>query len=546
MAFAPETFKTHFPLFAQPENQALVYLDNAATTQRPEVVIEAVTDFYRHNNANTHRSSHRLARNATEMVERTRKKAAGFLQAALPEEVIFCRGATEGLNLLAHSLCAELAVGDEIVLSTAEHHANLVPWQMAAERYGLSLVFLPVKPGTLTEPDIDQLETVLTEKTRIVAITAGSNAMGFTVDIQIVASQLQGKAIHLVVDAAQLAAHRAIDVQVLGCDFLVCSAHKFYGPTGIGLLYGRKNLLEKLPPWQGGGEMIREVTLFHSDYAEVPHRFETGTSSLAAIAGLEACIDFLCQQNREEMLCYEQSLTNYLHRQLAAIETIQLLSQAENNLGMVVFVPDKQAGFSAADLAHWLDEHDIAVRVGHHCAMPIVDQLGVGATLRASIAAYNSEADIDALVMAIRSMPDANRRDGEIAPVNEIEHLSIDVLASQQSWQQRYRELMQWANVIQTKPALRQEQFLVQGCESDAWLDCQQLDGRYYFQIDSDSRIIKGLAALLLVLLNGKTQVEIEALDISRVFSQLQMDKHLSPSRSNGFYALLNQALSYL
>ena len=546
MAFASDIFKNHFALFSQPENKALVYLDNAATTQRPECVVEAVANFYRHSNANTHRSSHRLARSATEMVERTRKKAADFLQAALPEEVIFCRGATEGLNLLAHSLCAELAVGDEIILSTAEHHANLVPWQMAAERHGLSLVFLPVKTGSQTEPDIDQLETVLTEKTRIVAITAGSNAQGFAVDIQRVASQLQGKAIHLVADAAQLAAHRAIDVQVLDCDFLVCSAHKFYGPTGIGLLYGRKALLEKLPPWQGGGEMIREVTLFHSDYAETPHRFETGTSPLSAIAGLEACLDFLCQQDRKGMLQYEQSLTNYLHQQLAAIETIQLLSQAENNLGMAVFVPDKQARFSAADLAHWLDEHDIAVRVGHHCAMPLVDQLGVGATLRASIAAYNSEADIDALVAAIRSMPDASSEEQVFIPVNEIEHLSLEELASEQSWQQRYRQLMQWGNVIQAKPALRQDQFLVRGCESAAWLDCQQVEDRYFFQVDSDSRIVKGLAALLLVLVNGKTQAEIEELDFSRVFSRMQMDKHLSPSRSNGFYALVKQALSYL
>ena len=544
--FSSDTFKSCFPLFSQQENQSLIYLDNAATTQRPDVVIDAITDFYRHSNANTHRSSHRLARNATEMVERTRQKAACFLRAGLPEEVIFCRGATEGLNLLAHSLCAELAVDDEIVLSTAEHHANLVPWQMAAERHGLSLVFLPVKAGSLTEPDIDQLESVLTQRTRVVAITAGSNALGFTIDIQSVASQLKGKAIHLVVDAAQLAAHRAIDVQALSCDFLVCSAHKFYGPTGIGLLYGRKALLEKLPPWQGGGEMIREVTLFHSDYAKVPHRFETGTSSLSAIAGLEACLDFLCQQDRDGMLQHEQCLTDYLHQQLTEVETIKLLSRTESNLGMAVFVPGEQAGFSAADLAQWLDEHDIAVRVGHHCAMPLVDQLGVGSTLRASIAAYNSEADVDALVTAIRSMPNDNCDDSEITSIDEIEHLSLEDLVLQQSWQQRYRQLMQWGNVIQAKPTLRQEQFLVQGCESAAWLDCQQVEGRYYFQADSDSRIVKGLAALLLVLLNGKTQDEIEALNISQVFSRLQMDKHLSPSRSNGFYALVKRALSYL
>jgi SufS family cysteine desulfurase len=537
-----KAFKAQFPLFNQPENQSLIYLDNAATTQRPEVVIDAVADFYRHSNANTHRSSHRLARTATAMVERTREKAAKFLNAQSAQEIIFCRGATEGLNLLAHSLCKELCHGDEIILSRAEHHANLVPWQMAAERHGLSLVFLPDKNN---EPDISQLNQLITDRTKIVAITAGSNALGFTVDIEAIAKQLSAKEIHLVVDAAQLAAHQAIDVEALACDFLVCSAHKFYGPTGIGLFYGRSEKLAQLSPWQGGGEMIRAVALTHSDYADAPHRFETGTSSLASIAGLEACLDFWQQQSRAEMLFYEQELTNYLHQQLAKVETIKQLSKAENNLGIAAFVPDESVTFAAADLAHWLDEHDIAVRVGHHCAMPLIDGLGEGAILRASLAAYNSKADIDSLVDAIHSMPVIDVMDNDAEKtLNEVEGLSLSELKSHQQWQQRYRQLLKWSDVIQAKQELRQADFLVEGCESAVWLDSCEHDGRCYFMIDSDSRVVKGLAALLLVLINGKTKAEINSLDVVAIFSELQMDKHLSPSRSNGFYALLKRALS--
>ena len=241
-------------------------------------MIDAVGDFYRTSNANTHRSSHRLARHATEMVETTRAAAAQFLNAVLAEEVIFTRGATEGLNLLANSLCERLQPGDEIVLTTAEHHANLVPWQMAAQRHGLVLKFVPDIEGI---PDFSRLPEVLTERTRIVATTAASNALGFATDLTGIKSCLQNLPVTWVVDAAQLAAHRAIDVQAIGCDFLVCSAHKFYGPTGIGLLYGQQACLAALPPWQGGGEMIEQVGLHSSTYAAPPHRFETGTSSLA-------------------------------------------------------------------------------------------------------------------------------------------------------------------------------------------------------------------------------------------------------------------------
>ncbi len=559
MKFDPQQFKAQFPLFSQPENQQLVYLDNAATTQRPQAVIDAISHFYCHDNANTHRSSHRLARQATAMVERCRDKAAHFLGAEKPEEVIFCRGATEALNLLAHSLGESLEAGDEIILSTAEHHANLVPWQMLAQRQGVKLRFVEDKQGVAC---IDQLSNLLSARTRIISITAASNALGIRTDLKALKqkikvhqkSQNQNDLVWIV-DAAQLAAHEHIDVQAIGCDFLVCSAHKFYGPTGIGLLYGRASRLAKLPPWQGGGEMITQVKLQTSDYAEAPHRFETGTSSLGAIAGLEAAFDWWQLQERSAMMKYEQELTAYLYSSLGAIDSIRILSSETNNVGVIAFVPaaDVEENTSAADIAHWLDEHDIAVRVGHHCAMPLIDRLGVGATLRVSVCAYNTFADIDRLCEVLQSLPLASEAaHAELADtvsnqdnVN-VSQCSLDELKGLRNWQKRYKLLLQWGEYLEAQPAIRQDSNLVKGCEVDAWLVHHCEEGRHYFNIASDSRVVQGLAVLLLVFIQGRTREEIQQLDLKSAFTELGLEKHLSPSRTNGFWALVKRALLFI
>ena len=570
--FSAAAFREKFPLFAQPENSGLVYLDNAATTQKPAVMIEAVCDFYRHYNANTHRSSHRLARRATEMVERVRRQSAEFLNAASPREVVFCRGATEALNLLANSLCSGLQPGDEIVLSTAEHHANLVPWQMQAERCGLKLRYVPHTAGV---PQFDRLREVLSARTRIVSLTGGSNALGLRPDLEAIAQQLrsvqaQGPELHWIVDGAQLAAHEIVDVQRIGCDFLVCSAHKFYGPTGIGLLYGRESLLRAMPPWQGGGEMIAHVDLYSSEYADLPHKFEAGTSSLAAIAGLGATLEFLAAQDRAAMAAHEQELLQWLHREVANLPGLRLISQPQHNLGILTCAPEQG---SAADLMHWLDGRDIAVRVGHHCAQPLIRAKGETATLRASLAGYTTRADAEALLEAIEdflrlSTPtvaaagavagghlDANLDAIEEANAgvntggwlgDDLSALQLERLASQRNWQDRYRELMRWSKSIRPKPAIRQPRNLVRGCESEAWLAHRELDGRHYFALDSDSRVVKGLGALLLTQLEGRTAAEIRALDLPAIYTDLGLQQHLSESRSNGFYALLQQALRFV
>jgi len=452
--FNPQEFKRLFPLFCRKENQSLVYLDNAATAQRPACVIQAITDFYSSSNANTHRSSHRLARAATAMVERTRIASAEFLGASEPSEIVFTRGTTEALNFLANSLSSSLDPGDEILLSRAEHHANLVPWQMAAERYQLKLKFLPdsLIPGQDGIPQTENFLDYISDKTKIVSLTAGSNALGFSVDIASVAAQLEGRPCRLVVDGAQLAAHQRIDVKLLACDFFGCSAHKFYGPTGVGLLYGRRELLEALPPWQGGGEMISSVGLNASEWANIPHRFEAGTASLSSIAGLEAALKFLSEVDRQAMYDHEQDLIQYLHSQLLLIKEIELLSRPEGNLGIATFV--SRGDVSATDLGHGLDEQDIALRVGHHCAQPLIDALGKGPALRASVLAYNTRDDIDALIVGLKFALGAVALAAPKAD-DELAALSIEDLRAHNDWQGRYRQLLKWGSAIQSKPLIR-------------------------------------------------------------------------------------------
>ncbi|MBB5210703.1 aminotransferase class V-fold PLP-dependent enzyme [Microbulbifer hydrolyticus] len=556
MTFSAEKFKQQFPLFAQSENRSLVYLDNAATTQKPACVIDAISDFYLHSNANTHRSSHRLARRATEMVEKVRRDAAAFLGAHSPREIIFTRGATEGLNLLANSLCAGLCPGDEILLSTAEHHANLVPWQMMAERYGLKLCFVPDEAGV---PRFDRISEVLTPRTRVVSVTAGSNALGIRTDLHALRKALSGHDLVWVLDGAQLAAHDVVDVASIGCDFFVCSAHKFYGPTGIGLVFGRESLLQGMPPWQGGGEMIANVDLLSSEFAGLPHRFEAGTSSLASIAGLGACIDFLARQNRAEMARHEQILQQYLHERLAQVPELVMLSHGEDNLGIATFVHPRCA---AVDLAQWLDGRDIAVRVGHHCAQPLLRAAGHTATVRASIAAYNTREDMDRFIAGVEEFllqldtdgveaaPQPSARSTPVAEhwsPDDLSALDLDELRRRHNWQDRYRTLMGWAKAISRKEIIRSQENLVRGCESSAWLvhRCEDT-GVHRFAIDSDSRIVKGLGALLLSLIDGQASDAISRDRVLSIFDELGLAQQLSDSRSNGFRALLDRAFELL
>lgn len=553
--FDASHFKEHFPLFNQIENQQLCYLDNAATTQKPKAVIEAICQFYTHYNANAHRSSHRLARAATSVVEQTRQQAADYFNAKQTTDIIFCKGATEGLNLLAQTLGQTLQSGDEIILSQAEHHANLVPWQVAAQRHNLTLRFIPQHPNIPTYPDINRLPHLINERTRIISLTAGSNALGFRMPIESIQQHCQGKNILFIVDASQLAAHEEINVRQLACDFLVCSAHKFYGPSGIGILYGKTEHLNALPPWQTGGEMIKEVELYSSTFDETPHRFEPGTSSLSAIAGLSATFKFLNSYDRKAIQVHEQHLIHNLHEALKDIPELRLLSHAENNLGIASFTLDtKQVEGSNYDLGVWLDQHDIAVRVGKLCTNPLLQHLQEQSIVRASVAAYNLSSDVDHFVACIKTFLAVHSRKQTISIPQSFESLSntyddlndlqLTDLYALKGWQARYRLLLKWSSKVHKKTAIRVDKNLVQGCESQAWLTHTYHNGEHQFVFDSDSRVVKGLGVLLLIVLREKPRCGLA--ELQAIFTELGLAKHLSQSRNNGFLALTQQALYLL
>lgn len=546
MSFDPFAFKSQFPLFAQPDNQSLVYLDNAATTQKPQCVLDAMNNFYLCANGNAQRSSHRLARSATHILETVRQQAAEFLGVGSAHEVVFTHGATEALNTVAYGLSCFLEADDRVVVSNVEHHANLLPWQRLAGDSESELCFFPEAQGV---PQWHRWQEVVNKKTRVIAISAASNVTGSLTDLSIIADIKQHyPEVIVVVDASQLACHQPIKAQQWGCDFLVCSAHKFYGPTGVGLLCVRSDLLPRLSPLIVGGEMVDVVDRQHSTFLNSVHRLEAGTASMSAIAGLGAILTFWQQQDRQAMAMYESELLTYLHHQLIqhTSEFLHVVTAPQNNVGIATLVP-KHHQHSLSDLADYLDHQDIAVRVGNHCAQPLWQSFdavyGVAKGLRVSIAAYNTRDDIDSLIKAINAffVDVSDTTNGEMAfnQGDDLSGLEWESLLDL-PWQKRYKTLLRWGSRISKKQNIRHEEYQVKGCESLVWFQHRQCQGLHYFDIDSDSNVIKGLAVLLLVWVNGKTVQEIESIDFSNRYRQLGFEKYLSQSRVNGFKALLD------
>lgn len=532
--FDPLAFKKHFPVFQQQANQQLVYLDNAATTQRPQALIDATQDFYINANANAHRGSHRLARQATDILERCRQQVASFINAC-PDECVFTQGATMAMNTVANAACEHLQAGDEVVLSMLEHHANLVPWMMQAKAKGLVIRFVPVKEGGL---DLDALPSLLTKRTRVVSLSAASNVLGSLTDVARLKHILSGGDWVWGFDCAQYAAHAQLDVASLGCDFAVFSAHKLYGPTGVGVLWAKRSLLNRWAPLLGGGEMISEVTTSGALFREAPGRFEAGTDNLAGIAGFGAVLAFLASCDLKAMHDYEAELARYAIQQFDTLPQLQLVSCREHNIGVLAYVPSDESGFSVGDIVNWLDESDIAVRAGQMCAQPLADAIGYQALIRFSVAAYNTREDIDRTVQVLQQL-----FSGQEVATNESAEVLIVSLMAEQNWQSRYRKMMSLGDNIAANVTLRHDDFVVPGCEAKVWLRDRREGDRCFFEVDSEARLMRGLAFILLQQVNGKTAAEIDAKALRETFNQLGLQKHLTHSRVNGFNAILQRVL---
>ena len=389
-----------FPILSREVyGKPLVYLDNAATTQKPLCVLDAMREEYLNVNANVHRGVHYLSQQATDLHEAAREKVRQFINAAKTEEIVFTRGTTEAINLIASSFCeSQMKEGDEVLVSDMEHHSNIVPWQLQAQRRGIVVRHLPIDDkGCLV--NCDAIEDFMTERTKLVSIAHVSNVLGTINDVQHIVEMAHSRGIPVLIDGAQSAPHMKIDVQQLDCDFYAFSGHKMYGPTGIGVLYGKEEWLEKLPPYQGGGEMIDKVSWEKTTFERLPFKFEAGTPDYVATHGLATAIDYITSLGLDNIEAHEQELTRYCMEQLKTIDGMRIFGEAEQKDAVVSFLV---GDIHHLDMGTLLDRLGIAVRTGHHCAQPLMDRLGISGTVRASFALYNTKEEIDVLVAGIR------------------------------------------------------------------------------------------------------------------------------------------------
>ena len=557
-------FRQQFPLLPSLVNeQPLVYFDNAATTQKPGCVIESHNQFYQTSNANVHRASHAVSARATSAFEAARESVKNFINAKTSKEIIWTKGSTESINLVANSWGrANLKPGDEIVLSYSEHHANIVPWQIVAEQTGAKIKILPLTPAG--QIDAEQLEHVIGEQTKIVCCAHISNVIGKINPIdKVIRIARKYKALTLI-DGAQAIAHLKVDVIKLDCDFYVFSAHKMYGPTGVGVLYAKQALLEDMQPYQAGGEMIKTVSFEKTLFNELPHKFEAGTPNIAGVVAMGATIEFIEKYSHLALFNYENELKNYCFEQLSTVQGLSFIVEKMPDIPVFSFT---LAGQHNHDVATALDSVGIAVRAGHHCAMPLMQYLKLDGCIRLSLSAYNSFEEIDFTVQELKNLssnmsdsprnvdlinlsntaaknndvPDINMAEKNINDFTE-KHV-VALFSKAKSWDSKHREIMmlgkkQLGLAEEDKTA----QTLISGCESKAWLvGKQQPNGTFIFSADSDAKVIRGLLTIVLAAVNHKTSAQINTFNMSNYFSKLGLIQHLSPSRGNGLSAIVKK-----
>jgi cysteine desulfurase/selenocysteine lyase len=571
-----ESIRSQFPILIETDGRRrFAFLDNAASTQQPEAVIEAVSRYHRQSHANIHRAVYGLSRAATEAYEQARTRIAAFINAGEAPECIFTRGTTEAINLVAASWGhANLRPGDEILLSVMEHHSNIVPWQIAAQSTGARIRVLPMLDSG--ELDLDAYHRLLSERTRIVAITHVSNALGTLNPVRELVGAAHAVGALILIDGAQWVAHGQTDVQDLDADFYAFSGHKLYGPTGIGVLYGKRELLEQMPPYQGGGDMIEEVSFSGTTYAGLPNRFEAGTPNISGAIGLGAAIEWLGAIGMEDIHAHEQALLRFATEQLQRVPGLEIMGTARHKSGVISFVLTDPA-VSTLDVGTELDLDGVCVRTGHHCCQPLMERLGLGSTARASIGVYNDRQDIEQLSAALcrlvasrsaardlehRSEARGSERPAAaeqvspaspdpIYPASAAESVSAAAAELQEQfellpdWPTRHEYLIELGATLPGMPdRLKTSATRVHGCQSTVHMLARRRPGTdeiVEFIADSDAEIVRGLIAVLQRLYSGQQASEILAFDADAFFRRLGLDRNLSLSRRNGLASLLQR-----
>ena len=556
--FDPLVVRDDFPILSTTAHgKPLIYLDNGATTQKPRQVIDAVERYYSAENANIHRGVYQLSQTATHLYEAARVTIAKFLNAADEKEVLFTRGTTEGINLVAAAWGrVNLSAGDEVIVSAMEHHSNIVPWQMACAASGATLKVIPINDAG--ELRMDEFAKLLSPRTKMVAVTHLSNSLGTVNDVKAITRAAHAVGSAVLIDGAQWVAHYPTDVRDIGCDFYVFSGHKLYGPTGIGVLYGKRAVLEAMPPWQGGGDMIESVTFEKTTYAGLPNKFEAGTPNIAGAIGLGAAVEYLQSVGLVAAHLHESDLLEYATEQMSMVHGLKIIGTAKNKGSLVSFVLNDPP-ISSYDIGVSLDRDGIAVRTGHHCCQPVMDRFAISSTTRASFAMYNTRADVDALVVALRKVVAAESMKRPVAAATRVggdlkfpkatapspgaaaDDL-IELFDFLPDWDARMQEVVGMGeNLPFMPPELKTESTRVHGCQSTVHLFGVGREGRLDFLATSDAALVRGLIGILQRVYAGQPAADVIKFDIESFLRRIGLETHLSMGRRNGLDGMIRR-----
>jgi cysteine desulfurase / selenocysteine lyase len=556
LTFDIAAVRRDFPILAQRiHDKPLVYLDNAASTQKPTAVLDAIRDYYEKDHANVHRGVHALSERATKAYEEARLKVQKFINANCLREIIYTRGTTDAINLVAASFGQSLRPGDEIVLTGLEHHSNIVPWQMAAHNHGATLKVVPVADdGTLR---LDDLERLLGPRVKMLALAHVSNALGTVNPIKEIVALAHGRGIQVFVDGAQAIAHLPVDVRDLDCDFYAFSGHKMYGPTGIGILYGKARHLETMPPYQTGGDMIDHVSFEKTTWNELPYKFEAGTPNIAGAVGLGAAIDYIETVGRDAIAVHDRKLLDRATERLSKIPGVRIIGLAPERAAAISFLVDDPP-MSALDVGTRLDLEGIAIRTGHHCCQPLMERFGIDGTARASFAMYNTLEEVDRFADVLEQIV-ADAKPRRSAPVaSQVVYAAASASSPTEAaadlaeffdfvddWAEKYAHIIDLGSRILPLPTtLRTEPNRVRGCQSTVYLDLRKKAGStdvVEFLADSDADIVRGLIAILEKIFSGQRARDITAFDLDAFFRRIGLDKNLTMGRRNGLAEMANR-----